>query len=123
MERVIIPDSTILLDYMLNRVTWIIRHLVVYPKRMQHNLEMTHGLIFSQQVLLALAKRGVTREEAYRMVQKQAMRTWKTNKNFKDLVEGDEDITKYLKREEIEEVFDVNSQLRHVDTIFARVFK
>jgi adenylosuccinate lyase len=122
-ERVIVPDSTILLDYMLNRVTWIIRHLVVYPKRMQQNLEMTHGLIFSQQVLLALAKRGVTREEAYRMVQKQAMRTWKTNKNFKDLVEGDEDITKYLKREEIEEVFDVNSQLRHVDTIFARVFK
>ncbi len=122
-ERVIIPDSTILVDYMLDRMTSVIRHLVVYPKRMQQNLEMTHGLIFSQKILLALAKRGVAREEAYRMVQKQAMRAWKSNKNFKDLVESDEDIAKFLKREEIEEVFDINSQLRHVDTIFARVFK
>ena len=121
-ERVIVPDSTILVDYMLNRVTSIIRHLVVYPKRMRQNLEMTRGLIFSQQVLLALAKQGVSREEAYRMVQQQAMRAWKTNRDFKDLVGGDESIAQYLTREEIEEVFDLNAQLRYVDTIFGRVF-
>ena len=121
-ERVIVPDSTILVDYMLDRMTGVIRHLVVYPEQMRENLEMTCGLVFSQQVLLALAKRGVSREEAYGMVQKQAMRAWKTRRDFKDLVENDEGITKYLKREEIEEVFDLSAQLRHVDTVFARVF-
>jgi len=121
-ERVIIPDSTILIDYMLNRMTWIIRRLVVYPKRMQKNLEMTRGLIFSQQVLLELAKQGASREEAYKMVQTRAMEAWKSKKNFKDLVVNDPDIGKYLTGDELEAVFDVKSQLRHVDTIFARVF-
>jgi adenylosuccinate lyase len=121
-ERVIVPDTTILVDYMLNRMTWIIRHLVVYPKRMLQNLAMTRGLIFSQQVLLALAKRGASREKAYRMVQRQAMEAWKTGRDFKDLVESDEEIAGYLKGEDIQEAFDVHSQLRHVDTIFARVF-
>lgn len=121
-ERVIVPDSTILIDYMLNRMTWIIRRLVVYPKRMQQNLEMTRGLIFSQQVLLELAKQGASREEAYKMVQTRAMEAWKRKKNFKDLVVNDPDIGKYLKGDELEAVFDVKSQLRHVDTIFARVF-
>jgi len=121
-ERVIAPDSTILVDYMLDRMTGVIRHLVVYPERMRENLEMTCGLVFSQQVLLALAKRGVSREEAYGMVQKQAMRAWKTRRDFKDLVGNDEGITKYLKDEELEEVFDLSAQLRHVDTVFARVF-
>ncbi len=121
-ERVIVPDSTILVDYMLNRITKIIRHLVVYPKRMQQNLDLTRGLTFSQQILLALAKRGVSRDKAYAMVQKQAMRAWKTNKDFKEQVENDPEITSYLTRAEVEKLFDINSQLRYVDTIFARVF-
>ena len=122
-ERVIIPDTTILLDYMLHRVTEIIRHLVLYPERMQDNLKLTRGLIFSQQILLALAKGGVSREQAYKMVQKQAMRAWKENKNFKDLVKNDPEIAKHLGNKQVEKIFDVDFQLRHVDTIFARVFE
>ncbi len=122
-ERVIVPDSTILVDYMLHRLTGVIRDLVVYPKRMLKNLELTKGLIFSQQVLLALAKQGVSREDAYRMVQEQAMRAWKNNEDFKSLLLDDQEVGKHLKKEQIEEVFDLNFQLRHVDTIFDRVFK
>ena len=122
-ERVIIPDSTILIDYMLNRLTSVIANLVVYPKRMLHNLNLTRGLIFSQQVLLALAKRGVSREDAYKIVQKQAMKAWKGNKDFKELLIHDRDVAKHLDKDDIEEIFDLDFQLRHVDTIFARVFK
>jgi len=122
-ERVIIPDSTILVDYMLSRMTEIIRKLVVYPKRMQQNLELTRGLIFSQQILLALARRGVSRQAAYNMVQKHAMRAWKKKKDFKELVLNDSDIRNYLKPQDIETLFDVKAQLRHVNTIFARVFE
>ena len=122
-ERVIAPDSTILVDYMLSRMTGIIRNLVVYPKRMQQNLELTRGLIFSQQILLALAKRGVSRQAAYDMVQKQAMRAWKKKEDFKELVLSDSDIRNYLKHDEIERLFDVKAQLKHVNTIFARVFE
>ena len=121
-ERVIAPDSTILVDYMLDRMTELMRHLVVYPKRMQQNMALTRGLIFSQQILLALAKRGVSREAAYHMVQRQAMRARKENKDLKDLVVNDPDIGNYLKIEEIEKLFDVNAHLKHVNTIFARVF-
>jgi len=121
-ERVIAPDSTILLDYMLTRIIEIIRNLVVYPKRMQKNLEHSRGLIFSQQVLLALAKQGVDREAAYKMVQRQAMRAWEKEMDFKELVLNDPDIRSSLKAEEIEKLFDINAQLRHVDHIFARVF-
>jgi adenylosuccinate lyase len=122
-ERVIAPDSTILVDYMLSRMTEIIRNLVVYPKRMRQNLELTKGLIFSQQILLALAKRGVDRQAAYNMVQKQAMRAWKRKKDFKELVLNDSDIRNYLRPQEIETLFDVKAQLRHVKTIFARIFE
>lgn len=121
-ERVIAPDSTILVDYMLSRMTKIIRNLVVYPERMEQNLELTRGLIFSQQILLALAKRGVSRQEAYNMVQKQAMGAWKKKKGFKEFVLSDSDIRNYLKPDEIETLFDIKAQLRHVNTIFARVF-
>jgi len=121
-ERVIAPDSTILVDYMLDRLTTIIRNLVVYPKRMQQNLELTRGLIFSQQLLLALAKRGVSREAAYNMVQKQALRAWKKKKDFKELVLKDSDILTYLKPEKVETLFDVKAQMNHVNTIFKRVF-
>ncbi len=121
-ERVIGPDSTILLDYMLNRVTELIRRLVVYPKRMMQNLGLTRGLIFSQQVLLALAKKGVSRDRAYQMVQRQAMRAWKQNWDFRELVAKDTEIAKHLDTEEVENLFDVNVHLTHVNTIFARVF-
>ena len=121
-ERVIVPDSTILVDYMLSRMTGIMRNLVIYPERMQQNLELTGGLIFSQQILLALAKRGVSRQAAYSMVQKQALQAWKKKKDFKELVLNDPDIRNYLKPREIETLLDVKAQLRHVDTIFGRVF-
>ena len=121
-ERVIAPDSTILVDYMLGRMTQIVRNLVVYPKRMQQNLELTKGLIFSGQILLALAKQGVSRERAYNMVQKLAMQAWKNNKDFKELVLNDVDIRNCLKPDEIKMLFDVKAQIRHVNTIFARVF-
>ena len=107
---------------MLNRMTELIRRLVVYPKRMLQNLALTRGLIFSQQVLLALAKRGASRDMAYDLVQRQAMRAWKENKDFRELVMSDPDIGNYLSTKEAEELFDVNTHLRHVNTIFARVF-
>jgi len=121
-ERVIIPDSTILIDYMLNRLTGVVGRLVVYPERMRQNLDMTKGLIFSQQILLALARKGVSREDAYRMVQNNAMEASEKGKDFKDLIRQDPEIRKYLKTEEVVEIFDIHFQLRHIDTIFDRVF-
>jgi len=121
-ERVIIPDSTILIDYMLNRLIRVIHHLVVYPQRMRENLDMTRGLIFSQQILLALARKGASREEAYKMVQRNAMRVWKKREDFKTLIQRDSDIAQLLKSNEVETIFDLNFQLKHVDTIFKRVF-
>ena len=121
-ERVILPDSTILIDYMLHRFTGVIQNLVVYPDKMRRNLEMTKGLIFSQQVLLELARCGVTREDAYKMVQRQAMRAWEEGIDFKSLLLEDVDIRKYLSQEKILQIFDVVYHLKHVDTIFKRVF-
>ncbi len=121
-ERVIAPDSTILVDYMLGRMTGIIRKLIVYPKRMQENLQLNQGLMFSQRVLLALTMRGVSREVAYKMVQKLAIQAWKRKKDFKELVRNDTDIRNYLELKEIETVFDLKAQLKHVNTIFDRVF-
>lgn len=121
-ERVIAPDSTILVEYMLGRMEKIISKLVVYPKKMQQNLELNRGLIFSQQVLLALALKGVSRETAYQMVQRQAMKAWKQKKDFKELLLNDSEIGSHLKREEIERLFDVKAHLKHVNTIFTRVF-
>lgn len=121
-ERVIGPDSTILLDYMLHRMTGLISNLVVNSDRMKTNLDLMKGLIFSQQILLSLAGAGVSREDAYKMVQKQAMRVWDEGKDFKELVLVDPDITQVLDREKIEEIFDLGYHLKHVDTIFDRVF-
>ncbi len=121
-ERVIIPDSTILIDYMLNRLTGVVGRLVVYPERMRQNLDMTKGLIFSQQILLALARKGVSREDAYRMVQNSAMEASEKGKDFKDLIRQDLEIRKHLKTEEVDEIFDIHFQLRHIETIFDRVF-
>ena len=121
-ERVILPDSTILADYLLDRTTDLLRRLVVYPDRMRRNLEMTGGLVFSGQLLLVLAARGVLREQAYRWVQRNAMRAWETGESFRALVDGDQDICKVLNPRDLGDAFSVDRQLRHVDRIFERVF-
>ncbi len=121
-ERIIAPDSTILMDYMLSRFTGIIKNLAVYPERMGKNLNALKGLIFSQQILIALAESGISREDAYQMVQAHAMKTWDENKDFKVLVSEDEKICSLLGRDKIEEIFDVKYHLKYIDTIFDRVF-
>lgn len=119
-ERVIIPDSTILLDYMLVKFTEIIAGLNVYPENMRRNLEATHGLVFSQRLLLALVNKGVLRETAYIWVQRNAMEAWHTRRPFKELVLQDKDIKAHLDAREIEALFDYDYHLRHVDYIFRR---
>jgi adenylosuccinate lyase len=121
-ERIILPDSFIALDHMLRRFTRIVTGLVVYPERMRENLERSRGVIFSGQVLLELARRGVSREQAYEWVQRNAMRAFQEPKDFKSLLLSDRDIMTVLTAADIEKAFDLNEQLRNVDTIFARVF-
>ena len=121
-ERVIAPDSTILIDYMLHRLDRIMSGLVVHPENMIKNLNKTKGLIFSQQVLIKLAEKGLERQKAYVMVQRNAMKVWESGKDFKELLMEDEEISRNLSKEEIEEMFDVNYHLTHVDEIFERVF-
>jgi adenylosuccinate lyase len=122
-ERVILPDSFIALDHMLRRFTRIVTGLVVHPDRMRQNLERSRGVIFSGQVLLELARRGVLREQAYEWVQRNAMRSFAEQRDFKDLLLSDGDIMKVLTAADVEKAFDLNEQLRHVDTIFNRVFR
>jgi adenylosuccinate lyase len=121
-ERIIFPDSTILVDFMLNRIIGLIDGLQVYPENMLINLNRTHGLIFSQGLLLALTGKGVSREDAYKMVQRNAMRVWKENADFRCLILQDEVIMKHLTKDEVEECFDINWHLRYRDEIFQRVF-
>lgn len=120
-ERVIIPDSTISVDFMLSEMTDIIDKLIVYPERMLRNLNLTKGLIFSQKVLLALVEKGLTRETAYKIVQRNAMRCWKTGENFLDVLKEDEDIIKYLGDGELEKIFDYKSILEKIDFIFEKI--
>jgi len=122
-ERVIAPDSTILIDFMVHRLGAILKDLVVHPDKMIENLNKTKGLIFSQQVLMRLAEKGVERQNAYVMVQRNAMRVWESGQEFKGLIIEDQEIGKYLNKKEIEEVFDLDYHLEHVDDIFERVFK
>jgi len=122
-ERVIAPDSTILMDYMLARMTGIIKNLLVYPEKMQQNLDLTKGLIFSQQIMLELVNAGASREDAYKMVQKAAMKVWKEKVSFKDLILNDKTVLDFLEKEKIEEIFNINYHLKHVDYIFQRVFE
>ncbi|MBM6825279.1 adenylosuccinate lyase [Veillonella magna] len=119
-ERVILPDSTITLDYMLHLVTRVIDKLLVYPENMKKNLELTGGLIFSQRVLTALVDKGAFRDNAYRWVQRHAMARWLEGKDFLAGLKSDEDIKKYLTDEEIEACFDPHAMLKHVDTIMGR---
>ena len=121
-ERVILPDSTILLDYLLAKTTKLVETMFVYPGRMRENLDLLKGLIFSGQLLLDLVEKGASREEAYRWVQRNAMQVWETREDFRSLAERDEDIRRYLKPDEIARVFNVERYLKHVDEIFRRVF-
>ena len=122
-ERVALPDSSIALDYMLQKATGLIEGLVVYPDRMLENLNATRGFIFSGQLLLALTNKGVSRETAYDWVQRNAMRVWDEDKDFLALVKDDQDIKAQLTVNEIERIFSLDHYLRNVDTIFERVFK
>ncbi len=121
-ERVILPDSTILVDYLLARMTDIVAHLRVYPERMRQNLELTGGLIFSGQLLLDLVEAGAPRDEAYRWVQEHALAAWEAAPSFRERVAADPRILRYLGASEIARAFDLNRQLQHVDAIFRRVF-
>ena len=119
-ERVIIPDSTTAVDYMLFKFINIMENLLVYPENMKRNVERTHGLIFSQRVMLALVDKGLSRELAYELVQRNAMPSWRTGEPFRDLLNKDEEVTKTLSKEEIEELFDYSFHLQYIDDIYSR---
>jgi adenylosuccinate lyase len=121
-ERIILPDSTILVDYMLAKMTTIIADMRVFPERMLRNLEMTHGLVFSGQLLQDLVEKGMPRDDAYKAVQENSMAAWETESSFRDRVAKDSRITKYLDAAALAHTFDLKRQLRYVDAIFARVF-
>jgi adenylosuccinate lyase len=121
-ERVIGPDSTIVLDYMLNRLTRVLDRLTVFPENMKRNMDMSCNLFFSQQVLLALIQKGITREDAYRIVQRNAMDVWKTGGNLREQLKIDSDVTARLSHDAIDAVFDLQYHLKNVDVIFERVF-
>jgi len=122
-ERIIAPDSTILLDYMLDRITQLVDHLVVYPAAMKANLERTRGLIFSEGVMLRLVQKGLSREEAYALVQKVAFRSLQEGKEFQAVLRQDSSILRHLKSKEIQECFEQSHALRYVNAIFRRVFQ
>jgi adenylosuccinate lyase len=122
-ERVIGPDSTILIHYMLKKMTSMMDRLMVYPENMMRNLEQTGGLIYSQSVLLALVRKGITREVAYRLVQKNAMQSWTEGKDFLTSLKKDKDIRKLLSAGEIDKAFQLKTQFKNIDRIFKRVFK
>jgi adenylosuccinate lyase len=121
-ERVIGPDSTILIDYMLVRLTRIVKNLTVYPQNMTENLNRLKGLIFSQQVLLRLAAMGMERQRAYEMVQRNALGVWDTGREFKALLLEDKELRQHLSQEDIEHIFSLDYHLKHVDDLFDRVF-
>jgi adenylosuccinate lyase len=121
-ERVILPDSFIALDHMLRRMTRIVSGMVVYPERMRENLDRSRGVVFSGTLLLELAKKGVSREQAYEWVQRNAMRSFEAKEDFRQLLLSDRDITRVLSHADMETAFDLREQFRHVDHIFERVF-
>jgi len=120
-ERVILPDTTILADYLLDKTATLIERLLVYPARMLKNLELTGGLIYSGQLLIDLAASGMSREDAYRLVQAHAMNAWQNDLNYRTLIESDSEITDRLSPEKLSAAFDVNRQLTNIDEVFARV--
>jgi adenylosuccinate lyase len=120
-ERVVVPDAFLALDYMLDRFTWIVDGLVVYPERMRANLDASHGLVFSHRLMLALVESGLPREEAYRIVQTHAMEAWDTAGDFRALVEADPAITERLDRAALTSAFDLGATVQHVDAVFERL--
>jgi len=120
-ERIILPDSCLVLDYVLYIFTYIMKGLQVYPERMKENLELTRGLVFSQRVMLALIEKGLAREEAYRMVQRNAMKAWQERASFLELLSADPEVAGHLSRAELEGIFDYNYYIRHVDAVFQRL--
>ncbi len=122
-ERIILPDSTILMDYLLERTRRLVDQMFVYPERMRRNLDMTKGLVFSGQLLLDLAAKGILREQAYLWVQRNAMRAWENGEDFRALVNADADISTTMTAAELDAAFDLKRQLRHVNAIFDRVFR
>jgi adenylosuccinate lyase len=120
-ERIILPDACILLDYALNLFHGIVAGMKVYPDRMKHNLGLTKGLVFSQRVMLALIDKGLSRQEAYKLVQRNAMKTWQGRKTFLNLLKNDADVTEVLPADGIEAIFDYQFYLRYVDEIFQRL--
>jgi adenylosuccinate lyase len=121
-ERVVFPDATTLVDYMLDRMTGILDGLIVYPERMQQNMDRMKGLVFSQAVLLTLASKGLSREAAYDIVQRNAMMVWEGKGTFRELLEKDAELSAVLPAQELAACFDATRTLRHVDAIYARAF-
>ena len=121
-ERVFGPDATIGLDFALHRLASVIENLLIYPEKMQANLDKLGGLVHSQQVLLALTQKGASREDAYLYVQRNAMEIWAEGGSYLNKLKADSDVTAYLRCEELDALFDINQHFRHVDTIFERVF-
>jgi len=117
-ERVVLPDSFLALDYMLDRFVWLVEGLVVFPQRMEENLWSSHGLFFSQKLLLALVEAGLPRDDAYRLVQSNSMRAWDESRDFRELCRADEEIAS---RVDLDAVFDLSTYTRHVDTVFERL--
>ena len=122
-ERNIGPDATVTLDFALSRLTQVIDKLVVYPENMLKNMNKFRGLVMSQRVLLALTQAGVSRDESYRLVQRNAMKVWEEGKDFKTELLADKEVMQALSEEEVREKFDISYHTKHVDTIFKRVFK
>ena len=120
-ERIILPDATILLNYMLNRFGNIVANLTVFPENMKRNMERTFGLIYSQRVMLKLIDKGLSREEAYDTVQPNAMKAWEEQRSFRTILEEDERVTKMLSEEDLNDCFNYQWHLKNVDTIFERV--
>ncbi len=120
-ERIILPDACLLVDYMLDLFTWVMRGLQVYPERMRQNLELTQGVVFSQRVMLALIEKGLSRQEAYAIVQRNAMRAWKDRMPFRELLDAEPEVTSRLSAAELDGLFDYGYYLRYVDVSFRRV--
>ena len=120
-ERIIIPDTTILLDYMLHRFSNIVEKLTVFPENMKRNMNATFGLIYSQRVMLKLIDKGLTREQAYDLVQPNTAKSWDEQRDFRPLIEADETIMSHLTKEDLDDAFDYHYHLKNVDTIFERV--
>jgi adenylosuccinate lyase len=121
-ERMIAPDATVTLDFALNRLAGLIDKLLIYPENMLKNLDRLGGLVHSQRLLIALTQKGASREDAYKLVQRNAMPVWRGQGDFQTLLKKDPEVNKYLSDAEISEQFDLGYHLKHVDTIFRRVF-